>query len=149
MIAQVSSTEELRALLPMARKFTSQDNVIPGLDEERWVRNWSSRIEHDPGSAIFYQTNGSPEPVGAIGCYTFKSGLDGVLEAKEAFWFTDPERRGGGLELLGKFEGWAKERGAKRLWMVRLDGIRERALDRLYARRGYRPIERAFCMEID
>jgi len=143
---RVKTREDLEALLPLARAFASQENVVCGLDERLWLDRWEVYLER--GSAIFCLRDEAGKPIGAIGAHLYENGLDGVTEAKEAFWFTDPDHRGGGLELLGAFEAWATDRGAERIWMVRLDGLRERAMDRVYARRGYRPVERAFCMEV-
>ncbi len=146
MIRRAKTSEEVRALLPLARAFTSRPEVVAGLDEEMWVKLWSLRV-CDEKAAIFYE-EGPDGPIGTIAGMLGHSALDGVMEAQESFWFVDPNHRGNGLMLLDHYEGWARAMGARRLWMMRLDGLRERALDGLYLRRGYRPTERVFCMEV-
>lgn len=146
MIEQVTTREEMAALLPMARAFSERAGET--LSEERWVEKWTERLAFDDTAVVFYQTNGGPEPVGMIAGACYENQISGELEAKEAFWFVEPEHRGHGMDLLERFESWASEHKAKRVWMVRLDGLRERALDRIYERRGYRPVERSFCMEM-
>jgi GNAT superfamily N-acetyltransferase len=153
-IRKAETELELRMILPLARAFTSQENVVCGLDEEHWVKGWMNRLRAPDWAVVLYSYSDDDVSIpakitGAIGGYLFNDPNDNVLSAKEAFWFMDPRSRGHGRALFAAFEAWAIEHGARRIWMVRLDGFREHAMDSLYTRRGYVPIERAFCKEIE
>jgi GNAT superfamily N-acetyltransferase len=64
--------------------------------------------------------------------------------AQELFWWVLPEKRGGtaGVRLLTALEHWAKDVGASTLTMICLPI--DSPAESIYARTGYRPIERSF-----
>lgn len=67
--------------------------------------------------------------------------------AQELFWYVDKKSRGrAGLALLDAFEKWAKERGAKRVFMASLRKFE--SLQKLFTRRGYTEMETQFIKEI-
>lgn len=140
---------ELRLLLPLARRFTSKTEVVSGLDERVWVQGWLDRLRTGR-AAIFVRRNANGRILtAAIGGILYRNPNDGVLEAKEAFWISDPRYPRHGIGLLTTFENWAQVAGARRFWLVRLEGEGAEVLDRLYERRGYRRQEVAFCREIE
>ena len=71
------------------------------------------------------------------------------INAQEMWWYVDPEFRGTvGPELLNWFELWAKKRGAKVICLAGFYEKRLAALERLYGRRGYKPMEVHFVKEL-
>ena len=70
--------------------------------------------------------------------------VEGGVLAQEAFWWV--ERRGSGeaLALWERGERFAKDNGAQALAMIRLEGMRDDAVDLLYRRRGYRVKEHLY-----
>jgi GNAT superfamily N-acetyltransferase len=75
--------------------------------------------------------------VGMIGVHIFNHPMSGEKIGCEAFWWVEPEARGGGLGLLKRGEAWLKAMGAKRIQMI---APNERVA-RLYRRRGYSKTE--------
>lgn len=67
-----------------------------------------------------------------------------AVMAVETFWWAERD----GRSLLAAFEGWAHGRGAKRVVVSRLEGKGDRALDALFRRRGYAPMEHSYVRAI-
>lgn len=70
---------------------------------------------------------------------------DGALLAQEAFWWCERSGASEATALLQAAEDWARDRGAVTLCMVRLEGLRDEAVDRLYRRRSYEPLEHLYA----
>lgn len=68
----------------------------------------------------------------------------GGVMAQEGFWWVEPNASGEAMALWNAGEAFARERGAQVLAMVRLEGMRDRALDRLYRSRGYEAREHLY-----
>lgn len=78
--------------------------------------------------------------IGMIGLYAFRHPISGEAVASEVFWWVEPEARGGGLRLLTAAEAWAAAQGAVLLQMI----APTPAVERIYTRRGYVPVERLY-----
>jgi hypothetical protein len=50
--------------------------------------------------------------------------------------------------MYQEIENWAAERGAKTLVMVALENGKTRQFENLYARQGFKPMERTFFREV-
>ena len=70
--------------------------------------------------------------------------VSGGVLAQEAFWWVEPAGSKEALALWERGEAFAREKGAQALAMIRLDGMRDEALDRLYRRRGYQMKEHLY-----
>ena len=68
----------------------------------------------------------------------------GVPTACEVSWYVDPAARGAGLGLLRRAERWAAEMGAEVIQMVAPATDQGARVGRLYARRGYAPLETSY-----
>jgi hypothetical protein len=66
------------------------------------------------------------------------------LTAAELFWWAPKE----GQALLAAFEAWAIENGAKALQFAGLRNERSAAIERIFARNGFRPTETAYFKEL-
>jgi hypothetical protein len=77
-----------------------------------------------------------------IGIVAYRHPLSGVPTAGEVMWWLDPSARGGGLALLRHAERWAAETGAEQIQMIA--PAANARVGRLYARRGYRPLETSY-----
>ena len=67
----------------------------------------------------------------------------GAVLAQEAFWWCESPRDA--LGLLKAAEYWSRRKGAARLIMLRLEGVRDDTMDRLYRRLGYAPVEHHYA----
>jgi GNAT superfamily N-acetyltransferase len=70
--------------------------------------------------------------------------------AQELFWWIDPAERGttAAKQMMFEIEGWAEQIGASQLFMIALENERSAAMERVYSRSGFSPIERTFTKEI-
>ena len=73
-----------------------------------------------------------------------------VTIAQELFWWIDPAERGttAAKQMMFEMEGWAEQIGASQLFMIALENDRAAAMERVYSRSGFSPIERTFTKEI-
>jgi hypothetical protein len=69
--------------------------------------------------------------------------------AQEIFWFVKPDCRNGvGSSLLDELEAEAMRGGAQVFLTAALSGLRDKAIGRVYERRGYRPAETSFVKRL-
>jgi len=73
-----------------------------------------------------------------------------VLVGSELWWFVKPEFRGSqaGKLMREAIERWAAENNAQAMLMIALENEKTQAIDRLYRRSGYCPIEHTYMKEI-
>lgn len=77
--------------------------------------------------------------VGFINGYVGETFLNEEFNAYEQGWYVLPEYRGGSiaLRLIRAFEGWAKERGAAKLWLGQSVNHKQDSTLRFFERLGY------------
>lgn len=77
--------------------------------------------------------------VGFINGYVGETFLNEEFNAYEQGWYVLPEYRGGtiALRLIKAFEGWAKGRGAAKLWLGQSVNHRQDSTLRFFERLGY------------
>lgn len=73
-----------------------------------------------------------------------------ALVVQELWWWLTPSARGSGAgaKMFQQIEQWAKEQNAVALFMIALEDQRAQKMERLYARAGFRPMERTFIKEV-
>jgi GNAT superfamily N-acetyltransferase len=103
-----------------------------------------ARLLTEPGGAIFVLAT-EATVMGAIGLYRFAHPISGEPVASEVFWWVEPDARGSGLRLLREAERWAAAQGAALLQMI----APTPAVERVYAHRGYVPVERLYQRRLD
>jgi hypothetical protein len=143
---RIAEVADVPRMVPLAQLFFDE-GAIPGkLSPEHFVANLTMLLEQGLGLYILAEENG--EVVGGIGGVITPDLLTGDVTANEIFWFCHPEHRGCGLRLLNLFEEESTRRGAVRVHMVHLINYCSDRLDRLFERRGYRLVEKAFTLEL-
>lgn len=95
-------------------------------------------LEAEAGALLVLE--GPSELVGMFGLYVFAHPISGERVASEVFWWVEPGARGGGLRLLAAAEAWAVAQGAVVFQMI----APTPAVERVYVRRGYVPVERLY-----
>ncbi len=72
------------------------------------------------------------------------------LVVQELWWWLDPVARGSGAgsKMFKQIEQWAKAKNADALFMIALEDERASKMERLYARAGFKPMERTFIKEV-
>lgn len=151
----IADPADIPALGGLAVEFDRLSGGVLRVNREVWVRTWQGLIGTGCAEVIVLRTRAEGQgpgeekgkPIGGLGWICMPCPNSGELQAQEAFWFVGREHRGAGLKLLQAFEERAKSRGCTRLVMVHLEEVMPAKLERLYARRGYRLIERNYLKE--
>lgn len=70
--------------------------------------------------------------------------------AQELWWWLTPAARGSGIgqAMFKQIEAWAKDKNARALFMIALEDERAAAMEKVYFRAGFRPLERTFIKEL-
>lgn len=148
MIKSVETTEELEELFPILQKFYAlmpYEKHYENL-ETNWISRWEGLISSGNGE-IFILTQKN-KIIGGIGFLFHPSLEDGVLCCTEAFWYVDEKFRGKGLSLLLHLQKYAKQKGAKRMFMIHLSNSMPEQLKGLYTRLGYKEAETIYIKEL-
>ncbi len=108
---------------------------------DTFVQLWRAVLGQ--GLGAFYYVESDNEVVGVLGASFTHEPFSGDFVASELFWFVREDKRQSrvGLDLLAHFEKDAKARGCKRIMMIHLANSKEDVLPKIFARRGYVPVE--------
>ena len=73
-----------------------------------------------------------------------------ALVVQELWWWLTPKSRGSGAggKMFKQIELWAKEKNAAALFMIALEDVRAKKMEKLYVRAGFKPMERTFIKEV-
>ena len=128
-----ATLEDMPDVVRLADEFRAYSpySAIP-LDEDAFTAFAARLIEH--GVILMSEDGllgGCLNPIYFNPAYVF---------AAELFWWA----RKGGQDLLRAFEGWAQEQGAVGVQFTGLRDDHSRAIERVFRRAGYAPIETAF-----
>jgi GNAT superfamily N-acetyltransferase len=137
---------DMPALLRMGRAFFDQAGIgsLTEWDEDSFEATAQMLITSEPGVMLVAEADG--QGVGMAGALVFPAYFNvRVLIGQELFWYVAPEHRFGvGAALISRLEEEARGRGASLFIAGAVAGLRDAAIARLYARRGYRPTESSF-----
>ena len=145
MIFQARDRSDIELIVNVCQDFRDHSEFV-NVDYEYTVNTYDNLLQSGTG-AMFALTNDS-EIIGGLACICFPDIHSGILMAVETFWVVHPDHRGGGKELFDAFEKWGAEKGAKKLAMIHLADSMPNALERFYARQGYKLQEKHFEKEI-
>lgn len=139
--------QELDEVIRVGQKFFDE-GFLPGkLIPEVFKSSWEHIITNSKG-AIIGALRG-PKVIGVMGFLIAHDPNDGELVSQEMFWFVDPEyRKGEGIKLLNAYEKIAAQIGVKRIGLVHLLSDNNKTLNKLYVRKGYRPMEIHYLKEL-
>lgn len=118
--------------------------LIP-FDPEGTAAFLRSAIENGNFLAVYAEVDGEPVGVASAAIYPMYFNPN-ELAAQEMWWWINPAHRGGGAArgMFKTLENWAKTNGATALFMVALHDSNVDRMGKLYARSGYKPMERTF-----
>jgi GNAT superfamily N-acetyltransferase len=141
---------DMPALLRMGQAFFDQAGLdtLTQWDEASFEATAQMLIASEPGILLVAEADG--HGVGMAGALVFPAYFNvNVWVGQELFWFVSPQHRFGvGAALIARLEEEAKRRGASLFIAGAVAGLRDAAIARLYARRGYRPTEYSFIKAI-
>ena len=130
-----ATLDDVPALLEMGARFHAMSpwSGFP-LDRDRLEENLRGFIASDH-AAILVLDNLR----GAVGVFVAQAYFAAATVAQEMFWYCEAPSQG--LALLDAAEAWAKDKGADIMTMIRLEGVENERMDKIYRRRGYAPTE--------
>jgi len=139
--AFVRQAEAFFAVSPMSER--------AAFDEPKFAKFCDQALESD--TVAFWVVDRGGEIVGISGAMTFPLYFAPTIKiAQELFWWIEPEARGtsAGKQMMFEIEGWAEQVGASHLFMIALENDRSKAMERVYGRNGFAPIERTFTKDL-
>lgn len=143
--------KDLPEIIDMGREFFEQSGSqeFTTFDESSFVVTVIALISGVSGGLLLVaESNG--ECVGMASSVTFPFYCNMATKvSQEIFWFVKPDHRNGiGASLLDELETEALRSGAHVFLTAALPGLRDRAIGRVYERRGYKPAENSFVKRL-
>ena len=144
---KILTTEEVPLLLPAAHAFYEEAKLPGSVVDDVFVASWVNLIKS--GSGVVFAELLDGKVIGTLGVIVYNDLCDGAKVAVEAFWYVMPGNRGMiGSALYGEFELWARTNSVKRMAMIRLEGLNDRAMHEFYVKKGYRILETMYVKEL-
>ena len=86
------------------------------------------------------------EIVGVTSCLLYPLYFSQATVGQELWWWLTPKARGSGIgkKMFQAIETWTKDKGATALFMIALEDERAAAMEKVYFRAGFEPLERTF-----
>jgi len=146
-----ATAEDLDRYLPLAAAFHSASPVHSALpfDYEGFTNFYLAAVSN-PNMGIWVAEKDG-QVVGITGACDYPMYFSPSHRVvQELWWYLTPEVRGNGVgkQMYDAIESWAKEQGATALFMVALEDERSLSMANLYARQGFKPMERMFYKEV-
>jgi RimJ/RimL family protein N-acetyltransferase len=151
LVVRHATIDDYAAYLPMARNFlasTPMGEMIP-FDEEAFKVFYANAMNNPDLGAWIAEYDG--KAIGGAGALAFPMYFNpAYVSVQEIWWWLEPEARGkgAGKAMYRELEKWAAEKGAKALIMVALENGKIHKFESLYARQGFKPMERTFFREV-
>ncbi len=153
MIATIRKAEphDLPDVLDMGREFFDQsgNSEFTTFDDASFTTTIIALMSGVSGGVLLVAEMGG-KCVGMASSVTFPFYCNMETRvAQEIFWFVKPDCRNGvGSTLLDELEREALSGGAKVFLTAALPGLREKAIGRVYERKGYRPAENSYLKRL-
>lgn len=151
MIVRKATLEDFPHYLALAREFhaaSPMHNVID-LDAVGYEQFYTKAI-HDDNIGIWIAEVGD-DFVGITGALLYPIYFSpSNLVAQELWWWMTPKARGHGVgkAMFNAITEWAKAKNAKAVFMIALEDENVDKMTNLYAREGFKPMERTYIKEV-
>ena len=139
--------DDLPAYVEMAAAFHANmpaSGIIP-FDPDGTATFLSNLIDKDNFLVLLAEIDGVPVGIAGAALYPmyFSPGSSVV---QEMWWWLAPQCRGSGAaqSMYKHIENWAVENGAIAVFMIALHDVNVERMAKMYARSGFRPMERTF-----
>jgi hypothetical protein len=146
-----AAPNDLRAIVDMGREFFEQSGSqnFTTFDESSFIATTIALMSGVSGGIILV-AEVAEECVGMASSVMFPFYCNNATKiSQEIFWFVKPDCRNGiGATLLDELEAEALRGGAHVFLTAALPGLRDRAIGRVYEKRGYRPAENTFVKRL-
>lgn len=141
--------DDVPTLVVLGRKFwdVSPWSKLAFSDDTALEKALEAAIGNQDAAVFVIERDGAV--VGAISMFSGSCWAAPSLKiVQEGFWWVERSGASEARALLQAAEDWAIEIGAGAILMVRLEGLRDAALDRYYQRCGYLPIEHTYVRPV-
>lgn len=142
---------DLGEIIDMGREFFEQSGSqkFTTFDEASFVTTIIALMSGVSGGVLLVADVGE-RCVGMASSVTFPFYCNMATKiAQEIFWFVKPDCRNGiGATLLDELESEALRGGAEVFLTAALPGLRDRAIGKVYEKRGYAPAENSFIKRL-
>jgi hypothetical protein len=142
-VIRKARAEDLFQIVTMGRRFWESCpwREVGAYDPEGAATHIAEFIDSEDAGIFVIEQDGAL--FGMFGLAKADAWMADFSYAHEMFWWCEPRAAGEAMALLKRGEAWAAEHGLV-MSMMRLDGQRDAALDRLYRMRGYRAMEHTY-----
>jgi GNAT superfamily N-acetyltransferase len=150
-IVRNAIAEDLPRYAPLAQTFHAASpmrDVIP-FDPEGYTNFFLQAVQSPDVGLWLAEENGNIIGIaGALFYPMYFSPSNMVVQ--ELWWWLTPEARGkgAGQAMYDMIESWAIAKNATAIFMIALEDERADKMANVYARKGFRPMERTFMKEV-
>jgi RimJ/RimL family protein N-acetyltransferase len=146
-IVRPMTENDLPAYVEMAAAFHADmpvSDIIP-FDPEGTAAFLTSLINKDNFLVLLAEVDGVPVGIAGAALYPMYFSLNSFV-VQEMWWWLSPSQRGSGAaqQMYKAIESWAIDNGAVAVFMIALHDNNVERMAKMYARSGFRPMERTF-----
>lgn len=139
--------DDLPAYVEMAAAFHAGmpvNDIIP-FDPEGTAAFLAGLVGKDNFLMLLAEVDGAPAGIAGAALYPMYFSPGSVV-VQEMWWWLAPQCRGSGAaqSMYKHIENWAVENGAVAVFMIALHDVNVERMAKMYARSGFRPMERTF-----
>lgn len=139
--------DDLPAYVEMAAAFhvsMPASDIIP-FDPDGTAAFLTNLIDKDNFLVLLAEVDGVPVGIAGAALYPMYFSPDSVV-VQEMWWWLSPHCRGSGAaqNMYRHIENWAIENSAVAVFMIALHDKNVERMAKMYARSGFRPMERTF-----
>ena len=141
------TVEELPLCVEGAQDFHREFDLPGQLIPEVFIRNWTTFLT--TYTATILTAWKDDRLLGGLGALVHPDLNDGRLVATEMFWYILQDARGTDAwkQLLEAFIVWGELHATETRLVHMIGGKHDKALDRIYCRKGYRPLELGYVRQ--
>jgi len=146
-----ATKDDLPDYIVMGRKFHESCPLhsTVAFDDEGFSEFYLAALENE--NLQFWIAEQDGQLVGICGAVAYGMYFNPAKTiVQELWWWITPEARGNGVGnlMFDAIENWSKEIGASALFMIALENSDVDQVSRIYARKGFSPMERTFFREV-
>ena len=139
--------DDLPAYVEMAAAFHANmpaSDIIP-FDPDGTAAFLTGLLDKNNFLVLLAEVDGVPVGIAGAALYPMYFSPDSVV-VQEMWWWLSPHCRGSGAaqSMYKHIENWARQSGAVAMFMVALHDANVERMAKMYARSGFRPMERTF-----
>lgn len=151
MIVRRATVEDLPEYVVLGRRFHAASPVSTAIpfDPEGFGIFYLNALQNPDAGLWLAERDG--KMIGVAGALLYPMYFSpSHLVAQELWWWLEPEARGSGAGkmMYEAIEAWALENEASAMFMIALEDDNSSKMAKLYARKGYKPMERTFIKEV-